>query len=104
MRLTANAALPWVVGLTYVMWPVTSAVGWLTRHVVSLLGSKDGGPAVTTTATVAANGSTTLLIPGMTVNVGALLQALHSPASHPSEQAVGRSFLQPSTPTTHRSW
>ncbi|MFO0581035.1 MAG: hemolysin family protein [Anaeromyxobacter sp.] len=44
---TSMSVLPWVVGLTYVMWPVTSAVGWLTRHVVSLLGSKDGGPAVT---------------------------------------------------------
>lgn len=55
----------------------------------------NGGPAVTTTATVAANGSTTLLIPGMTVNIGALLQAGTSIVTvAPSSQSVVQRLKQ----------
>lgn len=41
----------------------------------SVFTPSNGGPAVTTTAVVAANGSTTLLVPGMTLQVGGTLQA-----------------------------
>lgn len=62
---------------------------------ISTFTPSNGGPAVTTTATVAANGSTTLLIPGMTVNVGALLQAGTSTITvAPSSQSVVQRLKQ----------
>ena len=49
----------------------------------------NGGPAVTTTANVSANGSTTILIPGMTVQVGPVLQAgTHTISVAASSQSV----------------
>lgn len=62
---------------------------------VSTFTPANGGPPVTTSATVAANGSTTLLIPGMTVNVGALLQAGTSTITvAPSSQSVVQRLKQ----------
>lgn len=49
----------------------------------------NGGPPVTTTASVIANGSTSLLIPGMLVNVGPVLQAgTHTVSVTASSQSV----------------
>lgn len=49
----------------------------------------NGGPPVTTTANVTANGSTTLLVPGMTVQIGPLLQAgTHTISVAASSQSV----------------
>lgn len=48
----------------------------------------NGAPATTSTATVTANGSTTLLIPGMTVNVGALQAGTTTITVAPSSQSV----------------
>jgi flagellar hook-associated protein 2 len=48
----------------------------------------DGSPAVTTFANVAANGSTTLLIPGMTLSVGALQAGTSTVTVSPSSQSV----------------
>jgi len=44
---TSMAVLPWVVGLTYALWPITSAIGHATRAVMRAFGPRDGGPAVT---------------------------------------------------------
>jgi len=54
----------------------------------------NGGPAVTTTATVTANGGTTLLIPGMTVNVGALQAGTTTVTVAPSSQSVVQRLRQ----------
>jgi flagellar hook-associated protein 2 len=49
----------------------------------------NGGPTVTTNAVVTANGSTTLLIPGMSVDIGPLLQAgTHTVSVTASSQSV----------------
>lgn len=54
----------------------------------------NGAPATTTTATVTANGSTTLLIPGMTVNVGALQAGTTTITVAPSSQSVVQRLKQ----------
>jgi flagellar capping protein FliD len=49
----------------------------------------NGGPVVTTSAFVTANGSTTLLIPGMSVDIGPVLQAgTHTISVTASSQSV----------------
>jgi len=44
---TSMVVLPWAVGLTYALWPITSAIGHGTRAVMRAFGARDGGPAVT---------------------------------------------------------
>ncbi|MEO8538880.1 MAG: flagellar filament capping protein FliD [bacterium] len=64
-------------------------------NLVSTFTPSNGGPPVTTSATVSANGATTLLIPGMTVNIGALLQAgTHTVTVAPSSQSVIQKLKQ----------
>ncbi|MCK9518532.1 MAG: flagellar filament capping protein FliD, partial [Dehalococcoidia bacterium] len=57
----------------------------------------DGSAPVTTTATVTAGGTTDSLIPGMTIQVGALQQGTHTITVSPSSESVVqkvRSFLE----------
>ncbi len=62
---------------------------------VSTFTPANGGPAVATSATVVANGSTTLLVPGMAVQIGALLQSgIHTVSVTPSSQSVVQRLKQ----------
>lgn len=58
-------------------------------NLTSVFTPANGGPSTTTTATVTANGSTSILIPGMLVNVGPTFQAgTHTVSVTASSQSV----------------
>ncbi|MBK6319034.1 MAG: flagellar filament capping protein FliD [Dehalococcoidia bacterium] len=58
-------------------------------NLTSVFTPANGGPASTTTATVGLNGSTSLLVPGMLVNVGGVFQAgTHTVTVTASSQSV----------------